>query len=89
MKRITYEVIDTYNQGTAENPGIAQVISPVEVFSSEKSFSIDYAMAQKRSYNGEVVVEEVEDAETTPTQLDVLEAQTTYTAMMTDTLLEV
>ena len=29
------------------------------------------------------------EAEETPTQLDVLEAQVIYTAMMTDTLLEV
>lgn len=30
----------------------------------------------------------VEETETTPTQLDRIEAQVTYTAMMTDTLLE-
>ena len=32
---------------------------------------------------------EPEPAEEEPTQLDILEAQVTYTAMMTDTLLEV
>ena len=32
---------------------------------------------------------EVEPVEEAPTQLDILEAQVTYTAMMTDTLLEV
>lgn len=30
-----------------------------------------------------------EELEVTPTQLDMIEAQVTYTAMMTDTLLEV
>lgn len=30
-----------------------------------------------------------EPAESEPTQLDIIEAQVTYTAMMTDTLLEV
>lgn len=30
-----------------------------------------------------------EEPEVTPTQLDMIEAQVTYTAMMTDTLLEV
>ena len=35
------------------------------------------------------VLPEVEQTEAAPTQLDVLEAQVTYTAMMTDTLLEV
>lgn len=32
---------------------------------------------------------EVEEVEPEPTQLDLIEAQVTYTAMMTDTLLEV
>jgi len=34
-------------------------------------------------------IPEPEPVEETPSQLDVLEAQVTYTAMMTDTLLEV
>lgn len=36
----------------------------------------------------EGTVPEVEPAEETPSQLDILEAQVTYTAMMTDTLIE-
>ena len=41
--------------------------------------------------NGEFVYEPLPKAEidNTPSQLDILEAQVTYTAMMTDTLLEV
>lgn len=35
------------------------------------------------------VIPELEDVEAEPTQLDKIEAQVTYTAMMTDTLLEV
>lgn len=35
------------------------------------------------------VIPESEPIEPEPTQLDILEAQVTYTAMMTDTLLEV
>lgn len=34
-------------------------------------------------------VAETDDSTTDPTQLDLIEAQVTYTAMMTDTLLEV
>lgn len=33
-------------------------------------------------------IPEVEEAEEQPSQLDIIEAQVTYTAMMTDTLLE-
>lgn len=41
--------------------------------------------------NGEYVYDPVPivEAEVTPSPLDILEAQVTYTAMMTDTLLEV
>ena len=49
------------------------------------------AMAEIEAYNG--VIEEFDDGKPepvkTPTQMDVIEAQVTYTAMMTDTLLEV
>ena len=46
--------------------------------------------AKREAYNGEYTIEDdgVEE-EPTPSQLDIIEAQVTYTAMMTDTLLEV
>lgn len=46
-------------------------------------------IAKVEAYKGEYRIEEVADPTTTPTQLDIIEAQVTYTAMMTDTLLEV
>lgn len=46
-------------------------------------------IAKERSYNGEYAIEDIPDEPHEPTQLDRIEAQTTYTAMMTDTLLEV
>lgn len=48
------------------------------------------AIAKAEADNGEYTIEDdgVEE-DTTPTQLDVIEAQVIYTAMMTDTLLEV
>lgn len=45
-------------------------------------------IAQAEAYNGEVVVEDVPDPVTEPTQLDRVEAQGVYTAMMTGTLLD-
>lgn len=46
------------------------------------------AIAKQEAYNGEYTVEEMQMPEELPTQLDRVEAQATYTAMMTDTLLE-
>ena len=40
-------------------------------------------------YEGAIIGEVYELPEPEPTQLDLIEAQVTYTAMMTDTLLEV
>ena len=37
----------------------------------------------------EIVKQEIAEVASTPSQLDIIEAQVTYTAMMTDTLLEV
>ena len=45
-------------------------------------------IAKKEAYNGQYTVED-DGHEEQPTQLDRVEAQVTYTAMMTDTLLEV
>lgn len=48
-------------------------------------------IAKKEAYNGEYFIDD--DGEVAvpvePTQLDIIEAQVTYTAMMTGTLLEV
>lgn len=46
------------------------------------------AIAKQEAYNGIYTVEEMQMPELLPTQLDRVEAQATYTAMMTDTLLE-
>ena len=49
---------------------------------------IQIAEALKYSYNGEYTIEDDGEPEPAPTQIDRIEAQTTYTAMMTDTLME-
>ena len=48
-------------------------------------------IAKREAYNGEYTIEDdgQPEPEPEPTQLDRVEAQSTYTAMMTDTLLEV
>ena len=87
MKRILYKFISAeINHGTKEEPNI-------EIALLEKSLPyVDGAieLAQREAYNGEYTIENDGQPEPTqaPTQLDRVEAQATYTAMMTDTLLE-
>lgn len=55
---------------------------------TDSNKEIQIAEALKYSYNGEYTIEDDGKPEPGPTQLDRIEAQTTYTAMMTDTLME-
>ena len=84
MKVIKYQLCTEINHGTEEQPNIEQVFSKVSLGWSEANEEI----AKSEAYNGEYTVEDDGKPEPAPTQLDRLEAQTTYTAMMTDTLLE-
>ena len=59
---------------------------------TEEAFQENLLIAKAEAYNGEYTVEEKSDKKEqieSPSQLDIIEAQVTYTAMMTDTLLEV
>ena len=90
MKVLKYQVLQSgINHGTEENPDIEVILLPMERFSDEANFERSCAIAQAEAYNGEYTVEDIEDPIVEPTQLDQIEAQVTYTAMMTDTLLEV
>ena len=64
-----------------------EVLSPVTMGWNEANEEI----AKREAYKGEyeIVDDGQPDPTETPSQLDVIEAQVTYTAMMTDTLLEV
>lgn len=91
MKRIVYQM--EIPAETAEIDGKTVVIR--EAYLQEKQISItdetrdvQIAEAMKEAYNGEYTIEDDGKFEPAPTQLDRIEAQTTYTAMMTDTLLE-
>ena len=61
--------------------------NPFEMDWSEKNEEI----AKREADNGEYTIEDdgQPEPEVKPTQLDIIEAQVAYTAMMTDTLLEV
>ena len=73
------------NHGTEEAPQWKDILLPVEMTWNEANEEI----AKKEAYNGAYTIEEVADPASEPSQLDIIEAQVTYTAMMTDTLLEV
>lgn len=61
-----------------------EIITPVTMGWNE----INEEIAKKEAYNGEYTIEDDGEEETVePSQLDIIEAQVTYTAMMTDTLL--
>ena len=84
MKIIKYQLCTEVNRGTEEHPNIEQLFSGVTSEWSE----VNEKIAKAEAYNGEYTIEDNGKPEPAPTQLDRIEAQTTYTAMMTDTLLE-
>ena len=88
MKYIKYQIMTKVNRGTEEEPNITQVAHDCIIQCSDETFKSNYAIAQKEAY-GEITVEDIPDEPVAPTQLDQIEAQVAYTAMMTDTLLEV
>ena len=87
MKVIKYNLCTRINQGTEENPEIKEIFTPVKMGWSVESEEI----AKREAHNGvyEIYDDGQPDPADTPSQLDVIEAQVTYTALMTDTLLEV
>ena len=86
MKVLKYRLMTEVNYGTEEQPDIHQIFSDVNLGWSESNEEI----AKREAYNGEYTIEDdgQPEPEPEPTQLDRVEAQATYTAMMTDTLLE-
>ncbi|MBO7312490.1 MAG: hypothetical protein J6U82_06755 [Alistipes sp.] len=75
------------NKGTESNPVWEDLLENTAIRCLDEYFEENMKIAQSEAV-GEITVEEVEEPETEPTQLDQIEAQVTYTAMMTDTLLE-
>lgn len=79
------------NHGTEEQPDFEQVFLEKSIeCKTQAQYDVNLPIVSKEAYNGEyTVVGEFEEESTEPSQLDIIEAQVTYTAMMTDTLLEV
>ena len=88
MKIIKYKFLSAeVNHGTDEKPNMEQIF----LHKSMPWNEVNEEIAKREAYNGEyeIVDDGQPDPTETPSQLDVIEAQVTYTAMMTDTLLEV
>ena len=86
-KILKYKIlVNEINVGTEENPQIERLFADTTLTWNEANEEI----AKREAYNGgyEIIDNEQPDPIDTPTQLDIIEAQVAYTAMMTDTLLE-
>lgn len=85
MKILKYNLCTRVNHGTEEEPKIVEILSPVTMGWNEANEEI----AKHEAYKGEYSIEDdgIEDIQE-PTKEDKFEAQLTYTAMMTGTLLE-
>ena len=70
-----------------ESGGTAPVkkVFPIEIPYTDESMK----WAKEHSVGGKIEIIEREDPVSAPSQLDIIEAQVFYTAMITDTLLEV
>ena len=80
MKKIRYNLLQSFDSDGTE------ILSAVVLNYSETNLKI----AEAEAFNGEYVIEEDKNSSEIvqkPSQLDIIEAQVTYTALMTDTLL--
>ena len=85
MKKISYQICTMVNYGTKEEPLYEKVLTSVKIPWNE----VNEEIAKREAYNGEYTIEDDGQPEAKPSQMDIIEAQVAYTAMMTDTLLEV
>ena len=86
MKILKYNLCNLVNNETEEEPKIEEVFTHVEMGWNE----VNEEIAKHEAYNGEYeILDDGKQEIIVPTQLDRIESQVTYTAMMTDTLLEV
>ena len=84
MKVLKFRICTQSNIGTVDSPKIVESFADGKLRWSEENETV----AKKLAYNGEYEIIDDGEPEPAPTQLDRIEAQTTYTAMMTDTILE-
>ena len=81
MKKIKYSIV------CGIKPDGTEILMDKTIPYAEENLVV----AETEAYNGEYEIfdDGQPDPAATPSQLDVIEAQVAYTAMMTDTLLEV
>jgi hypothetical protein len=87
--KFRYLALRERNDGTEEEPNIVTYKQPMVRTCPNDSFDNVNEQIRANPLNSEITVEEIEDDPIVPTQSDLFEAQLTYTAMMTGTLLEV
>lgn len=89
MKKLIYKIEGYTNVLNAETGEYERQLS-LATATVEDPIAEEIAKAAEIAYNGEYTIEDdgLPESNTEPTQLDRVEAQVTYTAMMTDTLLE-
>ena len=86
MKIIKHNLVTRVNLGSDENPQWEEVLNEVSMPWNEAN----EAIAKAEAHNGEYTIEDdgQPDPSSIPSQLDRVEAQVNYTAMMTNTLME-
>lgn len=84
MKIIRYQIMTEVNRGTEESPIIELIIQTAEIACpTQAAFDANYPIAEKEAV-GEIIVEgEFDEEVIEPTQLDRVESQVAYLAMMT------
>lgn len=90
-KIITYKILSAeYEREINGELKTEQIFTDKTILCAEESLEANEEIAKREAYNGEYTIEDdgQPDPADVPTQLDRVEAQVTYTAMMTDTLLE-
>ena len=84
MKRIAYMTPFLYERDADGEIVTEKILKFRSIPYSPENIEI----AKREAYNGEYTIEDDGQPEPAPTKFDRIEAQTTYTAMMTDTLME-
>lgn len=67
LGRVTETVKETVVVGYEEKEEVEQTFVDKTIFSSEADFEMNYAIAEKEAYNGEITVEDAPDPETPAT----------------------
>ena len=84
MKIIKYNLVTRVNLGSDENPQWEEVLNEVSMPWNEANETI----AKAEAHGGQYTVEDDGTPAPAPDRLEQIDAQVTYTAMMTGTLMD-